>query len=109
MYLDAAAAIIPEEKLREYLLSRSHPIGRYKAPFFESVGYKQEECQVLERDLRALLINPASAGESNGYGQKFVVRGRIQGPNGSVAGIVTVWIILMGETSPRFVTAYPED
>ena len=61
MYLDGAAAIVSADKLRDYLLSSVHPIGRYKS-----------------------------------------------GPNGRSAGIVTVWIILIGETVPRFVTAYPE-
>ena len=29
-------AVIEPEKLRDYLLSKSHPIGRFKAEFFRS-------------------------------------------------------------------------
>ena len=108
MVLDAAAAIIAPEKLRDYLLSAAHPIGRYKSAFFRSLGYTQGQWQLLERDLRAVLSNEAELSAASEYGQKFTVRGALSGPNGRSAGIVSVWIILGGETAPRFVTAYPE-
>jgi len=108
MFLDAAAAIIPSEKLRDYLLSTAHPIGRYKSIFFRFLGYSQEQWQVLERDLRANLSNEAQLSGRTEYGQKFTVRGVLSGPNGRAAAIVSVWIILTAETAPRFVTAYPE-
>jgi hypothetical protein len=31
-------AIIDPEKLRDYVLSRAHPVGRFKAAFFASLG-----------------------------------------------------------------------
>jgi len=108
MFLDAAAAVIPEDKLRDYLLSSAHPIGRYKSAFFRSLGYTQEQWQILERDLRAVLSNEAQRSDATEYGQKFTVRGVLSGPNGRSAGIISVWIILAGETAARFVTAYPE-
>ena len=108
MLLNATAAIVPPEKLRDYLLSSAHPIGRYKSAFFRSLGYAQEQWHVLERDLRAVLLNQTQPADATEYGQKFTVRGILSGPNGRVAGIVTIWIILSGETAPRFVTAYPE-
>ena len=37
----------------------------------------------------------------NEYGQKYVVRSMLKGPSGQV------WIILVGERVPRFVTAFP--
>ncbi len=77
MFLDAAAAIVSADKLRDYLLSSAHPIGRYKSTFFRSLGYAPEQCA-------------------------------LSGPNGRSAGIVSIWIILVGEKAPRFVTAYPE-
>jgi len=108
MVLDAAAAIIGPEKLRDYLLSTTHPIGRYKSAFFRSLGYTQEHWQLRERDLRAVLSNEAKPSAASEYGQKFTVRSALSAPNGRSAGIVSVWIILGGETAPRFVTAYPE-
>jgi|HubBroStandDraft_2_1064218.scaffolds.fasta_scaffold1138806_2 hypothetical protein len=109
MRLDADAAIIPAEKVRDYLLSPTHTIGRYKSVFFRSLGYVQEHWQVLESDLRATLSNEAEAATATGYGQKFTVAGGLRGPNGRLGRILGIWIILAGETAPRFVTAYPED
>ena len=84
-------------------------IGRYKAAFFRRLGYGRNDWQVLERDFRVVLGEDAVELESNEYGQKFLVRGRLTGPNGQSADIVTVWIILVDTEVPRFVTAYPED
>jgi len=109
MFLDAAAAIVSADKLRDYLLSSAHPIGRYKSTFFRSLGYAPEQWQVLERDLRAVLSNEAQPSGVTKYGQKLTVRGALSGPNGRSAGIVSIWIILLGEKAPRFVTAYPEE
>lgn len=108
MRLDAPGAVIPTEKLRDYLLSSAHPIGRYKSTFFRSLGYAPDQWQVLERDLRAHLSNDARSAGVTDYGQKFTVSGPLSGPNGRSTGVVTVWIILTGERTPRFVTAYPE-
>jgi hypothetical protein len=109
MLLDARAAIVPGDKVRDYLLSSTHPIGRHKYAFFRSLGYLQGQWQVLERDLRATLSGEALSLDVTGYGQKFTVRGVLTGPNGRSGRIVTVWIILSDEVSPRFVTAYPEE
>jgi hypothetical protein len=42
MVLDATTAIMSPEKLRDYLVSSAHPIGRYKSTFFRSLGYTPE-------------------------------------------------------------------
>ncbi|HEY2463314.1 MAG TPA: hypothetical protein VGI32_04600 [Steroidobacteraceae bacterium] len=107
--LNRTAAVVSPEKLRDYLLSPTHPIGRYKAQFFGSLGYDQNNWQTLDRDLRALLLSSAEPLQATKYGQKYAVAGSITGPNGRVAEIVAVWIILAGEEMPRFVTAYPKD
>jgi len=39
---NAQNAIVDERKVREYSLSPSHPVGRFKAKFFESVGFPPE-------------------------------------------------------------------
>jgi hypothetical protein len=71
MILDAATAIIPTEKLRDYLLSPTHPIGRYKSAFFHSLGYLRDQHEILERDLLAVLVNEAQPTETTEYGQKI--------------------------------------
>ena len=107
--MDADAAVITARKLQDYLLSTAHPIGRYKAAFFINLGYTSEAWQVLERDLRDLLRGAVPQLEVTEYGQKFATHGQLKGPTGRVASVVAVWIILAGESAPRFVTAYPED
>jgi hypothetical protein len=109
MKIDAASAIVPAEKIREYLLSANHPIGRYKSAYFTALGYAQVGWEALERDLRGLLAVEAQSLDETEYGQKYAVRARLTGPNGRSAGVVSVWIILTGETAARFVTAYPQE
>lgn len=104
-----ANAVIEPRKLRDYLLSQSHPVGRTKAEFFASLGYTRENWHVLAFNLRrhAEQADAVDAGTSE-FGTKYEVRSKLIGPDGREAGIVSVWIILIDEDFPRFVTAYPE-
>jgi hypothetical protein len=100
--------MIDERKLREYLLSESHPIGRFKATFFRALGYSPALWPRLEQDLRThATTSDATPTAETEYGQKFEVHGTVVGPNGREATIVSVWIVLRGETDPRLVTVYP--
>lgn len=104
----ADEAVIPIEKLRDYLLSPQHPIGRFKATFFAGLGYTADDWAKLEADLRSQhLLLDAEEGEGSTYGRKFVISGPLTGPSGSTAMLVSVWVIHSGEELPRFVTAYP--
>ena len=49
---NADKAIISSEKLRDYILSPIHSIGRFKAAFFKKLGYSAENWKILEQDLR---------------------------------------------------------
>jgi len=40
---NADRALVEERKLRDYLLSPSHPVGRFKAALFAQLGYSQED------------------------------------------------------------------
>ena len=52
MYLpNRELAQVPEKKLREYLLSLSHPVGHAKARFFLSIGFSPDRWQVLSEAL----------------------------------------------------------
>jgi hypothetical protein len=101
-------AILDEAKVRDYLLSHEHAVGRFKAAFFETLGYSQEGWQRLQEDLLELCrTGGAAEGQSSQFGRKYEVRGTLQGPSGRHADVVTVWMILVGENVPRFVTAFP--
>ena len=101
------SAVIPPEKLRDYLLSPVHPIGRFKSAFFRRLGYSPDSWERLAADFRSLLVHESQLVEATEFGEKYMVRGTLTGPNGRSAPVATVWIILNGQTAPRFVTAYP--
>lgn len=101
-------AIIPQEKLLDYLLSPTHPDGQFKARFFWALGYTNDSWKQLESDLREILGNNATVREKTEYGQKYEVAGTLKGPL-KTANIITAWIILNNEELPGFITAYPRD
>ena len=104
----AEHAVVDAAKVRDYLLSHEHPIGRFKAVFFESLGYAQVDWPRLQLDLLALCRGgDAVEGQASQFGRKYEVRGTLKGPSGRPAEVVTVWVVLVGEDFPRFVTAYP--
>jgi len=104
----ADRAIIEERKLRDYLLSPSHPIGRFKAAFFRRLGYAQENWSRLDQDLRVqhLSQDVEELGPSR-HGTKYKIEGPLVGPNGESVQLVSIWIVRKGEDRPRFITAYP--
>ncbi len=106
----AEEAIIDPRKLRDYVLSFQHPIGRFKAYFFAGLGFSVENWESLDSEIRRLALKcDAETAELSAYGQKYLVRGRVVGPEERNAEVVTVWIVRLGERPPRFVTVYPED
>ena len=105
---NADRAVIDPAKIRDYLLSSSHPVGRFKTRFFEALGYTVDQAERLEQDIRNLLLSTEPQfREKTEFGQKYEVRGVITGPRNRSTELVTVWIVLLGEEVPRFVTAYP--
>ncbi len=105
----ADRSVVEPTKIRDYLLSASHPIGRFKARFFRSLGYTGDDWQQLATDLEGLAgSGDAVLGKATEFGQKYEVHGILRGPSGRKASVVTVWIVLTGDNVPRLVTAYPE-
>jgi hypothetical protein len=105
---NADRAEIQPAKIRDYLLSSTHPIGRFKARSFRALGFSPDRWEELEAALRAQhLTQKADPGASAVAGQKFTIRAILNGPAGESAMVVSVWFIAVGETVPRFVTAYP--
>lgn len=101
-------AVVDPTKLREYLLSASHPVGRFKSSFFISLGYGAARWRRLEVDLRCQhLTKSARELEPSPYGRKFVIRATLNGPSGRSAMVTSIWIVRKSEDFPRFVTAYP--
>jgi hypothetical protein len=104
----AERAHIDPAKVRNYLLSASHPVGRFKSVVFEALGYRAEEWAVLRDDLLALArTTEAVPGQTSVFGQKYEVSGTLRGPNGREAKFTSVWLVTTDDGAPRFITAFP--
>lgn len=102
-------AVIEPTKLRDYVLSDEHPVGRYKAAIFSKLGYSRENWKDLEKDIREQLLPLDAEGEeSTPFGKKYEVKGKLKGPTGAAAAVVSIWLVKRGEKNPRFVTIYPQ-
>ena len=105
---NAERALIDRVKLEHYLLSTSHPIGRFKARFFAALGFTADRREVLDQALRDQhLPKHAEAGAPDEDGQRFIIRAILRGPAGASDMVVSVWFMRTGEDQARFVTAYP--
>jgi hypothetical protein len=105
---NAEHAEIPRQKITEYLLSNTHPYGRHKAAFFTRFGFSGEQWQELAVALlRHAQDNPVAKQESSPFGERYVVDGIIEAPDGRTPMLRSVWFIETGADNPRFVTAYP--
>lgn len=104
----ADQAYIPREKLTEYLLSSSHPVGKAKAKFFRGFGYDDFNVYELEAGLLDIArTQDVAEEEQTPHGVKYRIDGSLHTPTGAVIRVRTVWIIGVQETAPRFVTAIP--
>jgi len=105
---NADHAVIDPEKLRGYPLSHDHPHGRFKARFFNTLGFRADRWQELESALRTQhLTQDAESAPVAADGQKFRIRATLIGPEGESAMVVSIWFIRPNVAQPRFVTAFP--
>lgn len=99
---------ISAQKLIEYLLSETHPVGKSKARFFRDIGFDETKASLLERSLTAIAQQEnVRESSSSLYGAKYVIEGMLETPSGNFVAVRTVWIIEKNKDIPRFVTAYP--
>lgn len=101
-------AEIDSRKLHDYVLSPTHPVGRFKARFFAALGYSHERWQEFEADVRSQhLTQEAELRETLSHGQLWTIRAILKGPNGQSAVVVSVWLMPAERGVPRFVSAHP--
>ena len=97
---NADRAEIDPQKLHGYLLSSTHPVGRFKARFFAALGYSAERWQQLEADLRSQhLAQECQPGEATEEGQIYTIRAILKGPTGQSAFVLSVWFVRRRATS----------
>lgn len=98
----ADEAIVDPAKVRDYLLSSAHPVGRFKAVFFVSLGYSQERWEALRDDILALAKTEIARPTERGpHGQKFEFDATLTGPSQRPGSVRTVWIVRPDEKLPR--------
>ncbi|HUT09918.1 MAG TPA: hypothetical protein VMY42_05445 [Thermoguttaceae bacterium] len=106
---NAQSAFIPPEKLTQYLLNVTHPVGSPKARWFMSLGYHPDNPDQLGVDLLDIVRKSSDyVDEVTEFGVKYTVRGRLESPNGSLVHVRSVWITETATPQPRLVTAYPD-
>ncbi len=95
------------EKFEDYCLSASHPRGRHKARVFaESLGVSQADATWLRQAILAgLSQNEAMAQDSDVFGQRWRVD-MLLTRQSRTAVVRTLWIVLQGDFTPRFVTCW---
>ena len=95
---NAALAVVPSDKVTEYLLNPTHLLGGSKAQWLLSLGYDRARPEQLANDLLELVHHAATfATEESAYGVKYTVPGQILTPSGRSVNIVTIWIAEPGE------------
>jgi hypothetical protein len=104
----AEQAVVPRNKVENYLLDLSHPLGGGKARFFLRFGFRREEWSVLTDALRQhARENPVADSISDADGVTYLVEGPLETPSHRKPHVRTVWLAETGELAPRFITAYP--
>lgn len=100
-------AIIAPEKLTDYLLRARD--DHDKSGFLALAGYNKMQAVRLESDIRAQLLPiPATCAGENPYGEKFVIRGSLTGPNGRTLRVFSVWMLEKATGLTKFITLYPD-
>ena len=104
---NAEHALIAEEKIRDYLLNPSHPVGGSKAVCFASIGYTMVNWQDLANDLlQVVQTSEDFIAKLSPFGVKYEVSGALGCPGHRPGLVVSVWIVEENDP-PRLVTAYP--
>ena len=93
MFPNVDSEMVEPAKVRDHLLSPVHPVGRFKAPVFEALGYSASRWERLQAGLLALArMTEATPGRASPYGKKFQVSGILCAPSGREGVFVTVWL-----------------
>jgi hypothetical protein len=105
---NAERAVVPPEKVTDYLLNLLHPVGGSKARWFLSLGYHSSRAERLADDLLEVVRSGETfTTEVSPFGIKYSVSGRMATPSGQSVNVMTVWIKEPSDPNPRLVTAYP--
>jgi len=81
---NADHAVIAEDKLCNYLLNLSHRQGAAKARLLMMMGYRLDQWQRLETDIRAQHLTAEVDGEADTeYGKRYEIVAPLHDPSGA--------------------------
>ncbi len=105
----ADQAVIAQDKLCNYLLNVAHRRGASKARLLIAMGYRPDNWQRLEADIRAQHLTAEVHGVADTeYGRCYEIVAPLHGPAGRSVTFRSVWQIDTGKQVPRLITMYPE-
>jgi hypothetical protein len=106
---NADQAVIAQDKLCNYLLNVSHRRGASKARLLMAMGYRIDNWQRLEADIRTQhLTQEVDSVVDTDYGPRYEIVASLLGPAGWSATFRSVWQIDTGTVMPRLITMHPE-
>ena len=101
-------AVVPPEKIQDYLLNVYHDEGSGKVQFFLHFGFSVAEWKELAQALiRHAHDHEVVKREATRFGTRYVVEGNLEVPDGRTPTVRVVWFIARGKANPRLATAYP--
>jgi hypothetical protein len=72
--------VVEDSKVRDYLLSPTHPVGRFKSVFFFALGFSPDRWEALRDALLELArTGDAVPGQASPFGLKFEIRATLLG------------------------------
>lgn len=84
---------IDDRKVREYLLSDTHPVGRHKRRFFEAVGFPRERPEELVQAIRFVAAHgTVSRRLVSQHGTRYIVDAAVASPTKTIVVLRTVWV-----------------
>lgn len=104
---NAEFAIVPMEKLTDYVLNPEHPIGKHKAIVFEAIlGITMADANYLrDKIIEAVMTQDAKPTRHDEFGQRYKIEFEME-RNGYTATVLTAWIWEPNELSPRLTSCY---
>ncbi|UBF27785.1 hypothetical protein K9N68_07685 [Kovacikia minuta CCNUW1] len=109
---NAQNAEIDPRKFEEYSMNPDNPANQGKWMAFEAIGYDVRDIgnrriaagNVISQLRQKLTEVSAFQRQPSIYGLRFEVQVVIQGPNGKVGNLLTIWQIDNGAETPRLIT-----
>ena len=101
-------ALVPPEKIKDYLLNVAHEKGRGKAIFLLHFGFSVAKWEELVQSLiRHAHDHEVAKSEVSRFGTRYVLEGGLQTPSGRTPQVRVVWFVPEFGDRPRLVTVYP--